>query len=105
MITKQQLENAAQLPEQGSPYTMYGKAPTYSRKVEAACLALKESAKALLETLKSEYPIGARVRVHHPRGFFYATVVGHSVRGEKVIVVNINSDKQSGRWVADVELA
>lgn len=81
-----------------------GMAPGYSRAVEASAERVRRAEKVLQETLRREYPEGARVRVVHHRGEFYGRVSGWDYYGARVSVVNDHSGKESKWWAAYVEV-
>lgn len=82
-----------------------GRAPNYSRSVEAASAVVNEAKQKLQETLKAEYPHGAHVRVIHHRGHFTGSVVGWDYDGSRVWVKNDRTEKTGKWWAAHVELA
>lgn len=81
-----------------------GRAPRYSRMVEAANEAVNEANRRLRETLQREYPAGAAVRVVHDHGTFTGTVAGWDSYGARVSVRNDATGKSKKWWAAHVEL-
>jgi hypothetical protein len=85
-------------------YIPQSAAPNYSKDVELADVALRKAGDDLLEALKSNYPLNAKVMVHHTRGSFVGTVCGWKKRDAKVLVLNSKSQKESSWWFVRVEL-
>lgn len=79
-------------------------APNYSLAAQQACIEITKAETHLLETLRSEYPENAQVRVFHHRGSFEATVIGWSHHGACVFVRNNATGKCSKPWFAHVGL-
>lgn len=82
-----------------------GCAPNFSRRVAQAAASVDLAEANLLSTLKYAYPEGRRVQVFHYRGSFFGTVAGWNKHGCRVVVRNERSQKVSGWWAAQVQLA
>lgn len=81
-----------------------GYAPHFSRPVAMAYEAAQQAQKKLQETLRTSYPMGARVTVIHHRGHFNGHVAGWDHYGCRVLVKNERTLKTSKWWAAHVQI-
>lgn len=75
-----------------------------SKAADDAANAVRSAEKRLQETLRSEYPLGAAVRVVHYHGEYTGTIEGHDYHGCRLLVKNDATGKSKKWWSRHVEL-